>query len=608
MGRIGPDEDLAARDVRVGRRKDATTYSVRHMHRWARALPSALALLPLTAAAALAAGPPFPDPVDDQAVYDTADILSDGAEAQLEETIDRVEVDTGAEMVVYTQVDPGISEDENLANAKALIDEWGIGRSGFDDGMVLMVGLEENRINGRVSMFGGSGFLGAYANENDLKEIIESDFVPAAISGDLERATVDTIESVASRVTPEAKDRLEVLRVANAGLGLVVAPIVLVGALGLAWNTWRREGDDPELSDSESVLMAGPPADMTPPLATVIRAGTGSDHTVNTLLAELASTGRLSFHNLDNVASARSDDAPDPVTDPALEVHAEVGDDEDLKPPQREAWDKLRRLAGESGRLTRERLWRVNSVLGPMKKVFEYEAVRLGWLARMPGPSIARMSGIGIGLALLGGGAIWLGISVPMSGAVMLGGALILGGIGTFLFGRAMSQRTKNGAYVDAMLTAYRRTLRKTMEQARSMSEVVEQPEIATLADTPDKAVVWGLALGLHDEVAAVLARGLEEQRAATGSPAGAYYPVWLGGTPGSAWSGATAADMAGGVSLGSGSIFSGSAMPDVGGMFDALGSVGSSPPSSSSSSSGGGGGGFSGGGSSGGGGASGSF
>jgi hypothetical protein len=145
------------------------------------------------------------------------------------------------------------------------------------------------------------------------------------------------------------------------------------------------------------------------------------------------------------------------------------------------------------------------------------------------------------------------------------------------------------------------------MEQARSMSEVVTEPEVAVLANTPDKAVVWGMALGLHDEVASLLARGLEEQRAATGTPAGAYYPGWLGSSPGSAWSGAAAAGMPSGVSYGSGSIFSGSAMPDIGGMFDALGSVGSTPPSSSSSSSGGGGG-FSGGGSSGGGGASGSF
>ena len=189
-----------------------------------------------------------------------------------------------------------------------------------------------------------------------------------------------------------------------------------------------------------------------------------------------------------------------------------------------------------------------------------------------------------------------------MSGAVLLGGALVLGGIATIGFGQAMSQRTDAGAYVDAMLTAYRRTLRKTMEQAQSMGEVVEQPEIAKLADTPDKAVVWGMALGLHDEVAALLARGLEEQRRTTGSPAGAFYPGWMGSSPSSAWSGAAEA---GGMTMGSGSVFSDSALPDIGGMFDALGSVGSSPPSAHRAASGGGG--FSGGGS-GGGGGSGSF
>ena len=581
-------------------------YAFAHMYRWARVLVGAAALLALTAAVAAAAGPPFPDPVDDQAVYDTAEILSAESEAQVEATIDDREAETGAEIVVYIQVDPGISEDENLANAKALIDQWGIGRSGFDDGMVLMVGLEENRVNGRVSMFGGSGFLGAYANEDALKGIIDTDFVPSARSGDLEGAILNTVEAVAERVTPAASDRLEMLRVLNAGLGLIGAPLALLASLGMAWRTWRREGDDPELTDSPSILMAGPPADMTPALATVIRRGTGTEHTVNTLLTELASTGRISFHNLDQVRSARSDDEPDPLTDPAIEVHPEAGDDDDLEAPQRDAWDRLRKLAGGSGRLTRERLWRVNSVLSPMKRAFESEAVRLGWLARMPGPSMTRMTAIGIGLALLGAGAVWLGISVPMSGAVLLGGALVLGGAGTALFGRSMSQRTSNGAYVDAMLTAYRRTLQKTMDQARSMSEVVEQPEVAILADTPDKAVVWGLALGLHDEVSALLARGMEEQRATTGSPAGAYYPIWLGSSPSSAWSGAAAGDLGGGVSYGSGSIFSGSAVPDIGGMFDALGSVGSSPPSSSSGSSGGGG--FSGGGSSGGGGASGSF
>ncbi len=592
---------------------DATGYPRRDMHRSStnrtmRAFIGALAFLAFSAAGAGAAGPPFPDPVADQAVYDTADILTDAVETEAERIIDGIEARSGAELVVYTQVDPGISEDENLNNAKQLIDQWGIGRAGFDDGLVLMVGMAENLINGRVSLYGGSGFLGAYANEDALKEVIDGEFVPSALNGDFDGAVLSTLRDLEERVTPENRERLETLRVLNAGLGLVGAPLLLIGSLGWAWMRWRREGDDPELTDSPSILMAGPPADMTPALATVIRRGTASDHTVNTLLAELASTGRLSFHNLDKVRSARSDDDPDPTTDPAIEVHGDAGTADELKPPQREAWDALKRLAGGSGRLRRERLWRVNSDLGPMKRRFEQEAVNLGWLERLPGPSINRMTAVAIGLVLVGGGAIWIALSVPMSGALLAGGALVLGGIGTFLFARAMSQRTSKGAYVDAMLTAYRRTLQKTMEQARSMGEVVQQPEIAKLADTPDKAVVWGLALGLHDEVASLLARGLEEQRSATGSTAGAYYPYWLGSGSSAGVSGASAADLPGGVSYGSGSVFSGSAMPDIGGMFSALGSVGSTPPSSTSSSSGGGGGGFSGGGGGGGGGSSGSF
>ena len=574
------------------------------MHRSARALPSALALLAWSAVAVMAAGPPFPDPVPDQAVYDTAGVLRPEVVAELEQRIDAVEAETGAEIVIFVQVDPGISEDENFRKAAALIDQWGVGRSGFDDGLALLVGLEENRVNGKVSLFGGSGFNAQHIDEDGLQGIVDDRFVPRAREGDLNGATLDTMEAVQERMAPDTVP-LTTARVFNAALGLIGAPLALVAILGMAWRHWRREGDDPELTDSPSILMAGPPAEMTPALATVVRNGTATGHSVNTILADLARTGRLAFRNLDRVREVKSDDEPDPMTDPAIEVHPGPDDDSDLAGPERGAWERIRQHAGGSGLLTRERLWQVNGLLDGSKRDLEASAVKIGWLARMPGPSITRMVAIGIGLAAVGAGAIFLGISVPMSGAVLFGGALILGGAGTIGFGTAMSQRTSQGAYVDAMLKAYRRTLQKTMDQARNMSQVVQQPEIARLADTPDKAVVWGLALGLHDEVAAVLARGMEDQRQASGSPAGAYYPLWLGSSPGSAWSGASAGDLPGGVSHGSGSIFSGSALPDIGGMFDALSSVGSTPPSSSSSS---GGGGFSGGGSSGGGGGSGSF
>jgi uncharacterized membrane protein YgcG len=575
------------------------------MHRWARLLLGAVALLLASAAAVAAAGPPFPPPEEDRAVYDDAGVLRPEVSAELEDRIDAIERATGAEIVVYTQVDPGLSEDENARKAFALIDEWGVGRSGFDDGLALLVGLETDRVHGKVSLIGGSGFNAQHIDESGLQAIVDDEFVPAARDGDLNRAMLDTIDAVQERMAPDTVP-LTTARVVNAALGLIGAPLALILVAGGAWWRWRREGDDPRLTDSPSILMAGPPAEMTPALATVVREGRAGQHSVNTLLAQLASTGRIAFHNLDRVAEMRSDDDPDPLTDPALEVRERGADDDALPLAEREAWSTIRRLAGGGEILSRERLWSLNGALSSTKDTLDREAVRLGWLTRLPGPAIGGMTAIGSVIGFIGAGAIWLGVSMPMSGAVMFGAALVLGAVATIGFGRAMSKRTSQGAYVDAMLTAYRRTLEKTLAQARSMSEVVAQPEVATLADTPDKAVVWGMALGLHDEVAALLARSLEDQAQRTGSPAGAYYPTWLGSTPGSAWASA-AGDLPGGVVQGGGSIFSGSAVPDIGGMFDALGSVGSTPPSSSSSS-GSGGGGFSGGGSSGGGGGSGSF
>lgn len=577
---------------------------LRSMHRLARSVLAASLLLLLAASATVAAGPPFPDPVNDRAVYDMAGILSDATIAELESIIDAAEARSGVEMVVYTQVVPGITEEENFENARALVDQWGIGRSGFDDGLVLMIGMQANLVNGRVALFGGSGFLDGYASEGELQRIVDEEFVPLALAQDLDGATLATIREVDRHITAGGRDRMQTKRVLNAALGLIGAPLALLGTLGLAWNKWRREGDDPDLVDSPSILMAGPPAEMTPALATVIRHGRANQHTIDTVLAELAGAGRIAFRNLDQVRKVRSDDDPDPLIDPAIEIKDGEVPGVTLGPPQQEAWDKIQRLAGGDGELTRSRLWKVNATLDPVKGALEYQAVKIGWLARMPGPSIARMSGIGIGVLVVGVGVGILGFVLPMSGAVLLGGALVLGGIGTIGFGMAMSQRTGAGAYVDAMLVAYRRTLSKTMEQANNINQVVEQPDINRLADTPDKAVVWGMALGLHRELGELLARGLEEQRRTTGSPAGAYYPGWLGSTPGSAWS-AAGVGGGGGPIMGSGSGFSDSAIPDIGGMFNALGSIGTSPPSSSSSS---GGGGFSGGGGGGGGGGSGSF
>jgi uncharacterized membrane protein YgcG len=580
------------------------------MQRRARALPSALALLVFTAGHALAAGPPFPAPEPNRAVYDEAGILSSATITDAEERIDAVEAETGVEIVVYTQVDPEVSEAENLTKAAALMDQWGVGRAGFDDGLVLLVGMQPNLVNGRVSLYGGSGFVRAHIDEDGLADLISDTFVPRARDGDFDAAVLNTIERIQERVAPGTVP-LTVARVFDAILGLVLAPIALLASAAFAFLAWRRRGRDPRLVDSPSILMAGPPADMTPSLATIIVDGKARQHTVNTALVELAGGRRITFQNLDQVGKVKSDDKPNPLTDPAILVEEVPPDARALGEPEARFYDELRRKAGTNGRLTRRSLWSLNSGPGAtLRRRLEQQAVKMGWFTEKPGRAIRRMTARG-GLVLVVGLAVGAaGIFVPIGGAVILGIALVIGGLVVMGFGQAMSQRTPNGARIDAMLKAFRRTLRKELELARSMNDVIENDEVRVLADTPDKAVVWGIALGLHEEVATVLERTLVDADQGKMERSRAYYPYWLSGSStssgGALQAAGTGTSSGVTVSRGSGSIFSGSAVPNIGGMFAALSSVGSTPPSSSSSSSGGGG--FSGGSSSGGGGASGSF
>jgi uncharacterized membrane protein YgcG len=535
----------------------------------------------------------FPDPVNGQAVYDAAGALEPGIEQALESQIDAIEARSGAELVIYVQVDDAATPDSNLAAAQALMDQWGVGRAGFDDGLVILISFESNLRHGQAHYYAGAGFLRGYLSQGDLQSLFDEVILPSAGQGQIGGGLIEAVNLIDAAITPAATARLNFLRQLNGVVGIIGAPLSFLLIVGLAYRAWHREGDDPEVLDSPSILMAGPPANMTPPLATVVRQGKATQHSINTLLMELASTGRIAFQNLDQTGKVKSDDEPDPLIDPAIAVRDDAPNRRLSGGPEHDAWDLLRRQATKSGLITRERLWELNDLLKAVRDGLEQEVVRLGWFTRPPSTLITRWSVIGIGEMLLGGLFVLGGFLIPMSGLTLLGAATGVAGAVTWGIGQFMSQRTPNGAYVDAMLKAFRRTLQKTMEQARSMEQVVADPAVKLLADTPDKAVVWGFALGLHDEVARVLQRTLEDHEKNPSVATGTYYPLWLGGgSPGSSM----AAGMAGG------SIFSGSGMPDIGGMFSAVGSIGSSPPSSSS------GGGFGGGGSSGGGGGGGSF
>jgi hypothetical protein len=220
----------------------------------------------------------------------------------------------------------------------------------------------------------------------------------------------------------------------------------------------------------------------------------------------------------------------------------------------------------------------------------EQHVTEQGWYREPPERSTDRWTFRAAGVLVGGLVAAGLGWILPSNGLLLVGAGLIIAAIGMFILARAMPQRTMQGSMVNAWLASYRRTLARQLEQSRTMDQVIASHAVPWL-DTPDQAVVWGYALGLHEEVEDVLARTVEV--AGTRAGAGAYMPVWYlaaGGSDGQGGSG----------TFGSSGMFSSSSLPNFGAMGAALATIGATP---SSSGSGGSSGGFGGGGSGGGGG-----
>lgn len=137
----------------------------------------------------------FPNPIRSRAVYDPAGAIPADIEAVLEASVDGIEARTSAEVAVYIRLRPDISENENLADAKALMDQWGVGVAGVNNGLVVLVSLDETLLHGKVSLYAGAGML-VYLDETALRNIIDTDFIPPMAEGDLSRALVATIDAV----------------------------------------------------------------------------------------------------------------------------------------------------------------------------------------------------------------------------------------------------------------------------------------------------------------------------------------------------------------------------------------------------------------------------
>jgi uncharacterized membrane protein YgcG len=564
------------------------------------ALVGALAwLLAVTAAGASAAnpsapppGPPFPPPVTGQRVYDYAGILSPAAASVAETTIHDIEARTGAQVVVYTQASGTYpTTSETADKARALINQWGIGRKGFDDGMVIFFDMDPTLKHGQVQLYAAPGFEAAYLTNQERQAIYQNDMLPYLEAARFDEAVTIALDRVTAAATPEHAASLQTGRQVNAVLGLVGAPIVFMSLAGWAFFSWRRFGKDPVYLDDPSILMPAPPPDLTAASGAVVMDGGTSRRALTTAMLDLASRGEIAFRDQPGILLQHAKvgiDLDPPKGDATVEAQRALNARRPTGPAEALALRELRSVA-KDGQISPEDLPKFGTHVAAFDKALEAHVVDKGWFAEKPSAVVSRWVGRGILAIIAGGIGVYAGFNVPIAGLTLVGGAAVAGGIVILVFARTMPAVTMPGAIVRAMLAAYRRTLEKTMVKARSMQQVVAEAGLAWL-ETPDQAIVWATALGLQHQIEGVLQRSLEDVKEGRVSGATPYFPFWYqtsGGTP----------ITAGAVAGSGGSLFSGSGIPDLGGMMAAIGTIGNSPSSS------GGGGGFGGGGGGGGGG-----
>ena len=537
-------------------------------------------------------GPPFPDPEIDRAVYDHAGVFAPETIAAVEASIDRIENRTKAEIVVYTQLDEFPTTEGTEGHAIALIDQWGVGRAGFDDGLAIFFDFLPTRDSGQVQLYAAPGFAATFLTNTERQAIFENDMLPHLRADDWDEALLVAIERIDAAATPENAARLEHGRQINAVIGLMGAPIAMLGFAGWAVFTWLRFGRDPVYLDSPSIYLPAPPAELTAASGALVVEGHASRRALTTAMLDLASRGEIAFREESGflgIGKKVGVEIEPEAADAMVQARRERNARRPLGPAEEFAARRLRAL-GKDGYIEPTKLLEFGSAVSEFDSALESHVVKKRWFGERPSSAVTRWVVRSILGISAGGVLIVLGFTIPMSGLTLVGGGLIAAGVFVLILSRAMPAVTMSGAMIRAMLAAYRRTLKKTMEQSRSMDQVVAESGLDWL-DTPDQAVVWGTALGLQSEIEAVLERSLEDVKDGRSTVGATYLPAWYHTSDGGSFANAAAG--------GGGGIFSSSGVPDIGGMLSTLGSIGNSPSSSGSSS----GGGFSGGSSGGGGG-----
>lgn len=179
-------------------------------------------------------------------VNDHANLLSSGAKNELESYLAAVEESSGAQIALLTI--PSLEGDSLEAYSIRVVEEWALGRSGKDDGVLLLVAITEKKIRIEVG-YGLEGIL----TDAMSHYIIRNVMVPEFKGGRFASGIAKGLQAIGGTVAGEAPISQEQIRKSGSGQGggmpsslflLIFTLIFLLTRMG-GYRRYRRRGISP---------------------------------------------------------------------------------------------------------------------------------------------------------------------------------------------------------------------------------------------------------------------------------------------------------------------------------------------------------------------------
>jgi uncharacterized membrane protein YgcG len=504
---------------------------------------AALAVATWLLGPAIVAGLTLPPSQAGVYVYDLAGIWSDATVAQAQSIAVGIRDRTQAQLAIvsWPSDDPDVSTPTARADAITIMDTWGVGRKGVNDGLVVLFDMNQGSLrHGQIYLYAGSGYLDSYLNEDEAASVVNDTMLPRAKEGDLDAALLDGLGRIDHATQVGGNPDRGGETIINA---LLASLVVGLGALvfGLFLKTWWERGRDARVVlIDDSVLLPDPPPGLTPALATVLREDKVSRDAFTSALVDLGHRGLVTFRESAGIFGL------------GKHVDLVVPDSPLIDPNSLEA--RRRPLGGPEAQLAQTIEGKsVDGILSAstlksgtgaelwssFKKNLGARAKAVGYFRDDPNSITGRWVGIGLGLIvavvvfgyffafdtgdngnLLRPSRAFLGL--PMLFAIGVGVAIAA------LSGK-LAARTPEGAKTLAMALAYRNTLRHEMATSRRVDEAVEKTRTRLpWITTPDLLMVWAVAFGLKDEVDRLIKSTFS---GATSAADTGWVPAWYAGS-----------------------------------------------------------------------------